>query len=152
MENKNPSQVNPDERSPETAKKAGFSFRYTVPVGDINYGGHMGNEKFLLLFHEARRRFLKSLGFSEQDIGEGAGIIMTEAYVKYISEVFMHDELKVSVVVTKAGGTRFTIEYLVEKEGQAKPAATGYTVQAAFDYNQRRVVKVPRTFLERTVS
>jgi hypothetical protein len=28
-----------------------FSTRLTVRVGDINYGGHLGNDKFLLYFY-----------------------------------------------------------------------------------------------------
>ena len=39
-----------------------FKWPYKVPISDINYGGHMGNDKSLALFHEARIAFLKHLG------------------------------------------------------------------------------------------
>ncbi len=29
-----------------------FRVSYTVPIGDINYGGLRGNDKYLALFHE----------------------------------------------------------------------------------------------------
>ena len=44
-----------------------FAGAYTVRVGDINYGGHMGNDKALLLFHDARLYFLGKYDFSESD-------------------------------------------------------------------------------------
>ncbi len=31
-----------------------FKTNFAVRIGDINYGGHMGNDKFLLIFHDAR--------------------------------------------------------------------------------------------------
>jgi hypothetical protein len=45
---------------------------------DINYGGHLGNDAVLSLVHEARVRFLKQQGYTENNI-EGAGIIMADA-------------------------------------------------------------------------
>jgi len=41
-----------------------FLIRLGVRVGDINYGGHLGNDKFLLFFHGARLNFFSELGFS----------------------------------------------------------------------------------------
>ena len=31
-----------------------FSVNYKVTISDINYGGHMGNERALLLFQQVR--------------------------------------------------------------------------------------------------
>ena len=42
-----------------------FSTQLTVGIGDINYGGHVGNDRFLLFFQEARLRFLAGFGMSE---------------------------------------------------------------------------------------
>jgi acyl-CoA thioesterase FadM len=33
-----------------------FTTTYTVPIADINYGGHLGNDRPLALFNEARVR------------------------------------------------------------------------------------------------
>lgn len=52
-----------------------FYTEITVSIRDINYGGHLGNDAVLGLAHEARLRYLKSLGFSELDIG-GLGLTM----------------------------------------------------------------------------
>ena len=125
----------------------GFAFtaEFDVRVGDINYGGHMGKDKFLLLFHDARMLYLESLGCSEADIG-GVGLIMNEAHVNYKAEVFLRDRLRVGVRAAEIGGTRFRLEYRVERAADGALAATGYTGMVAFDYANRRVAKIPEKF------
>ncbi|MBN1347828.1 acyl-CoA thioesterase [candidate division KSB1 bacterium] len=128
-----------------------FKFHTTmrVRIGDINYGGHMSNDRYLLYFHDARIRFLESLGFSEADIGEGAGMIMLEAFVSYKAQVFLGDQLRIGVCLCDIGGVRFKIEYLVERCSDDKCVAKGYTKMAAFDYARRKVCKIPPAFIER---
>ena len=46
-----------------------FIEKYKVTVGDINYGGHMGNERALVAFHQGRIAWLNSMGYSELNIG-----------------------------------------------------------------------------------
>lgn len=128
----------------------GFSFNapYQVRIGDINYGGHLGNDKFLLLFHDARIEFLQSLGLSESNIGGGVGLIMSEAHVNYKKEVFFGDALKVWVRITDLQGVRFKIEYQIERDADTAVVATGYTQMVAFDYQRRRICKLPEGFAE----
>ena len=57
-----------------------FDTTVTVRIGDINYGGHLGNDAVLSLVHEARLQYFKSLGYSEIDI-EGVGIVLADAVV-----------------------------------------------------------------------
>ncbi len=121
-----------------------FRARYPVRVGDINYGGHLGNDKYLLLFHDARLAFLASLGVSEKDIGAGAGLIMSEAYVRFLAEVFLGDELEVSVHPRDVQASRFALDYQVSRAGAA--VASGYTTMVAFDYAKRRVARLPEAF------
>jgi acyl-CoA thioesterase FadM len=117
-----------------------------VRIGDINYGGHMGNDRFLLLFHDARLQFLASLGASEKDIGGGAGLIMSEAHVSFKAEVFLGDELTVTVSAKDMQGSRFLLDYTVERVSDRAIAATGYTRMVAFDYGLRRVCRIPEAF------
>ncbi len=123
-----------------------FSARFGVRVGDINYGGHMGNDRYLLLFHDARLQFLASLGASEKDIGDGAGLIMSEAHVSFKAEVFLGDELTVAVWPRDVQGSRFLLDYTVERVSDGAIAATGYTRMVAFDYGLRRVCRIPEAF------
>ena len=122
--------------------------RFDVRVGDINYGGHMGNDKALLVFHDARLAFLEYLGFSEKNIG-GPGIIMRDAHVTFRKEVFLHDTLTVDVGIDEVTMTSFNMVYTVKSENDDAVVFLGSTSLVAFDYNTRRVVKLPEVFLER---
>ncbi|WP_407537201.1 hypothetical protein [Cetobacterium somerae] len=52
-----------------------FSVNYKVTISDINYGGHMGNERALLLFQQSRIELFKSLGVTEINVGDNVGTI-----------------------------------------------------------------------------
>lgn len=122
-------------------------FRFQTRIGDINYGGHMGNDKFLLLFHDARLQFLKQFGFSEINIGENTSLIMTEAYVSFKGEVFLGDEIEIEVKIGEMQKIRFKMEYSAKRVSDAKLVATGFTTLAAFDYGSRKICKIPEIFI-----
>jgi acyl-CoA thioester hydrolase len=123
-----------------------FTTRLTVRVGDINYGGHLGNDKFLLYFHEARLQFLQNLSLSEQDIGEGVAMTQVEAFVRYQGQAYLGDELEISVYVSEFSRARFRFEYEMTRPLDQKAVATGYTVMAAFDYQRNRPERIPNLF------
>jgi acyl-CoA thioester hydrolase len=127
----------------------GFRVTFPVRIGDINYGGHMGNDRFLALFQDARLAFLASLGASEREIGEGLGLIMSEAHVAFKAEVFYGEELEVNVRVGGLQDTRFRLDYQVDRKGDGRTVATGYTLLVAFDYSRRRVSRLPEAFRAR---
>jgi len=122
--------------------------RIEVRVGDINYGGHMGNDKALLVFHDARLRFLESLGFSEKNIG-GPGIIMRDAHVAFRKEVFRNDALTVDVGIDEVSTSAFNMIYTVRRESDDAVVFTGSTGLVSFDYGIRRPVRLPEVFLEK---
>jgi 4-hydroxybenzoyl-CoA thioesterase len=119
---------------------------FEVRVGDINYGGHLGNDKALLLFHDARIKFLQKLGHEEKDIGEGRGIIMTEAHVYFKKEAFLHDKLYANVEVGNLEKYSFELIYAIYREGDDQLILEGSTRQLAFDYEHRKVASLPEVF------
>lgn len=125
-----------------TQKK--YAGTYMVRVGDINYGGHMGNDKALLLFHDARMHFLEELGFSESNIG-GPGIIMGDAHVYFKKEVFRGDELKAYIHIENLRGVAFEMHYTIKRGEEV--VFFGSTKLIAFDYDKRKLVKIPDTFV-----
>ena len=126
--------------------KSTYSGTYRVRIGDINYGGHMGNDRALLLFHDARLHFLKQHGFEENDIG-GPGLIMNEAHVYFMKEVFRGDELKVNIRIENLGDFSFVMHYTVVRDEEE--VMHGGTKLIAFDYEKRRVTKLPDDFVEK---
>jgi hypothetical protein len=84
-----------------------FTIPYTVRVADVNYGGHVSNAAVLNFFQDARIAYLAHLGpFSELDIGGGCGIILPEAHVRYLAEMFLGDELRIGVTGDRSAQLR----------------------------------------------
>jgi acyl-CoA thioester hydrolase len=107
----------------------------------------MGNDKALLLFQDARIRFLEALGFSEKHIGDQAGIIMSEAHVLFRKEIFLHDELSADVAVSNVTTSSFTLAYIVRRTGDDAEVLHGTTKLIAFDYEKRKVTRLPDAFI-----
>lgn len=124
-----------------------FTTPYTVTIGDINYGRHLGNDRALVIFQEARIRFLERFGLSEGDIGEGKGLVVVEACCRYQREVFLHDELEVQVTVGEVQGKKATFLYTVMRKNDGQQVLAGSTAILAFDREARRVAELPESFL-----
>ncbi|HMB14740.1 MAG TPA: thioesterase family protein, partial [Pelovirga sp.] len=121
-----------------------FSFSYRVGIGDINYGGHVGNAAVLTIFQDARLAFLAYLGpFSEVEVG-GCGLIMPEAHLYYRREMFHMDQLQILVQVAGLKRSAFTLEYRAIRDGEV--TAEGTTAMVCFDYQQRKPCRMPPRF------
>ena len=128
----------------------GFNFiiPYTVRVVDVNYGAHVANSAVLNFFQDARIAYLNSLGdYSEMDIGKGCGIILPEAHVKYLAEMFLGDELVIGARITNVSRSSFTMCYRIERDGEA--TAEGETVLICFDYEKRKPRRLDAVFKEK---
>lgn len=125
-----------------------FSTEIPVRISDINYGGHLGNDAALGILHEARIRFLSGMGYTEHDIG-GKGIIMTEALVLYRAEVFHGDLLTVEIAVGEFEPHGCAFLYRVSSARCGKEALRARTHVAFFDYQARKVTRVPEEFARR---
>ncbi len=128
---------------------APFFTTLTVQIGDVNYGGHVGNDKYLLFFHEARLRFFRELGITEADIGDGVSLTQVEAHITYKNEAFYGDELVTSVNISDLSKASFKVEYLVTRKKDNIIISTGYTVMAGFDYQTHRLKKIPVSFIDK---
>ena len=122
---------------------------FTIRVGEINYGGHMGNDKALLLFQDARIRFLEMLGYSEKSLGGEIGIIMKEAHVFYFKEVFLHDVLIASVEVLEISNASFVLNYRFVREKDQIEVINGTTKILAFNYENGKIAPLPDEFLKK---
>lgn len=125
-----------------------FSTEISVRIGDINYGGHLGNDSMMTIIQEARLRFLESFGYSEMDV-EGAGIIMTDAAIEYKAECFRGDRLRIQVAAADPGSRGCDICYQVTNLTTGKEAARVKTGILFFDYETRRPVHMPDGFRAR---
>ena len=129
-------------------EKVIFSTSIPVRISDINYGGHVGNDSVLNIAHEARIRFLNSLGYSETDI-EGMSIIMTDAVINYKNQGYYGDILKIDVSANDIKNNGFDLYYKMTNEKTGIEIARVKTGIAFFDYTQRKTVRIPEAFKNR---
>lgn len=126
-------------------EKFKFETELVVRVSDLNYGGHVGNDRILLLMQEARVIFYRSLGYqNEVNLEEGVGQIVTDAIVVYKSEGFLGDTFLVKIAIDEFTKYGFDMFYLLQNKDTGKEIARGKTGIICFDYTARKVTSVPQ--------
>jgi acyl-CoA thioester hydrolase len=120
-----------------------FETNITVSISDINYGGHMGNDRFLLMMQEARVRWFQSLGFkNEKDIVPPVGIIVADAALQYKAEVFHGETITVELAIGDRTPKGFDLYYKLTKES-SQIAALGKTAILFVNYSTRKLAAIP---------
>ncbi|MCP4522242.1 MAG: thioesterase [Cytophagales bacterium] len=123
-----------------------FETELVAQVGDLNYGGHVGNDRFLLYAHETRVRFLQANDLSELSVGDNIGLIMTDSAVVYKAEVFLGDKLKVELGVQDVSRIGFDLIYRISNQETGKEVAHIKTGMLCFDYEKRKMAMIPESF------
>lgn len=123
-----------------------YTFVCHVRVPDLDYTGRVSQAAVLNFFQEARLNYLSTIGnYGEMNIGDGAGIIQTEAHVFFLNEIFIKDELEIGVRVSEFRKASFQMSYRIERKGVT--VAEGTTLMVAFDYQNRKPCRLPTAFL-----
>jgi acyl-CoA thioester hydrolase len=122
-----------------------FSTEIEIRISDINYGGHLGNDSLLSILQEARLRFLKHFGFSEENVA-GYGIIMADAVIIYKSQAYYGDVLKIEITVNDFSKHAFDMIYRISKNPAGSEVARAKTRIAFFDYQKNITVSIPQSF------
>ena len=123
-----------------------FVTRIPIRVDDLNYGGHLSNDAVLSIAHEARLRWIRSLGFaSELDVA-GTGLIMADAAVVFRAEGRQGMELRVEVAVDEFRSRGFDLLYRLVDDATGVEIAQVKTGMLWFDYAARKVGHVPEAF------
>jgi len=119
-----------------------FAAKLVVRTTDLNYGGHLGNDRVLTLVHEARVAWLASHGWTELACG-GVSLIMADAAIVYRNEAFAGDRLRIEVAPTAPTGTAFRLAYRVTRPSDETEIALVETGMVCYDYERRRIVRLP---------
>lgn len=129
-----------------------FLFSTTIPVriGDINYGGHVGNDAIVSIIHESRLQFLSSMGCTELDFF-GTGLIMADLVVTYKGEAFYGDVVTVEVTPGEISSVSFDLFYRIstQRNGQPMLITEAKTGMVCFDYTSRKIARLPEAFKEK---
>lgn len=121
-----------------------------IRITDLNYGGHVGNDVFLSLVHEARQQFLAHFGYSELAF-EGTGLIMADAAIEYKREIQYLDEVRISVAASGFDKLGFDILYKLDVKAAEEWLLAGKakTGMLCFDYAAKQKVSVPAKAIEK---
>ena len=125
-----------------------FSTKIPIRIGDINRGGHLGHDSFLVIIEEARERFWQSLGFSNDGTG-GVGLIMADVSVMYLRQGRYGQTLKVEIAITDFTPKWFDIVHKVTDAETGLELARAKTGLLFYDYHQQRIIPVPQDFREK---
>ncbi len=111
-----------------------------VRIGDVNYGGHVGNDAVLSIMHEARLQALTAAGMTELEAG-GHGLIMADVMIAYRAEAFYGDELSVALFADEIYERSFDLLYRITalRSGVEVLIAEAKTGMICFDYQTRRL-------------
>ncbi|QEC67368.1 thioesterase [Panacibacter ginsenosidivorans] len=121
-----------------------FSTIVRIRITDLNLGGHVGNDTFLSLLHEARHEFLKQHGYGETSF-ENAGLIMADAAIEYKKELVQGDEVKISVAADGFDKFGFDLFYKMEVVTATENILAGKakTGMLCFDYTIKKIAPLP---------
>jgi acyl-CoA thioester hydrolase len=122
-----------------------FSTELEVRVTELNYGNHVGNDQVLGLIHEARRRYLRSLG-SDEIAADGTGFVIADAAVVYRAQAFYGDRLRVEVAAGEFQSRSCAFFYKVSKGGTV--VAEARTGVVCFDFKAQKAMSFPPALLQ----
>jgi acyl-CoA thioester hydrolase len=119
-----------------------FATDIVVRTTDLNYGGHLGNDRLLTLVHEARVAWLAGHGWTELDCG-GVSLIMGDTAIVYQAEAFAGDVLCFEVAPTEPTRVGFRLAYRVTRPADGRDVALVENGMVCFDYAKRRIAPLP---------
>jgi acyl-CoA thioester hydrolase len=117
------------------AEKPLYTVTIPVRIGDVNYGGHVGNDAILSIVHEARVQLLRHWGYTELNAG-GNALIMADVMIAYRGEAFYTDILTVQLYAEEIAIRSFDLLYHISttRNDQVVEIAHAKTGMACFNY------------------
>jgi YbgC/YbaW family acyl-CoA thioester hydrolase len=137
----------------ELPEKFSFVTELTVRASDLNYGNHVGHDRILTLMQEARISYYRTLGFKNELNFEGpVGQVIADVAVQYKSESFLADVLIIKIAVSDFSKYGFDMYFLIENKMTGKEIARGKTGIVCFDYDIRKVARIPEDLRQKLQS
>lgn len=96
-----------------------FKLPVVVRVTDMNYGGHLGNDRLLAYAQECRDAWFKSLGFTELDV-DGCNTVVADAAIQFLQEGFAGDQLQITLYLGGMHKYGFDLYYTIHKSDQTE--------------------------------
>ncbi len=116
-----------------------------IHISHINYGNHLDNALLLTLVSEARARFFKSFGYRELDV-EGAGIMVADAALQYVSEAHHGEVMTVRMAARDFNKYGCDLLWQMCERDTGREVARGKTGIVFVDYDTKKMTTVPAGF------
>ena len=123
-----------------------FKLPVTVRVTDMNYGGHLGNDRLLAYAQECRDAWFKSVGFTELDV-DGCNTIMADAAIQFLQEGYAGDEL--DVVLYLGGQHKYGLDLFYTVLLADKKELARMKTAILFRNEKDELCAPPKVFLEK---
>ncbi len=132
----------------EIPERLPFETRFPIRITDLNYAGHLSNDKVLAMAHEARFQFFKHHGYTELS-AEGTAFIMGDCAIVYKAEGFHGQMVKISVGAGDFTRVAFDLYYRMELEDEGKVLAEVKTGLISYSYEANKVRRIPEVLKEK---
>ena len=124
-----------------------FTHELSVRITDLNYGNHLAHDSLISLLHEARARFFIANDMQEHDI-DGAGIILADIAVAYKAEAHFGQIMQIEITLDDFGRKGCDMFYRMTCKESENVVAIAKTGLVFFDYETKKPVSIPQTFLK----
>ena len=125
----------------ELPERFPYAVELEVRVGDLNYGNHLGNDAVLGLIHEARRRYIRSLG-SDEIGADRVGFVVADAAVIYRAQAFYAVRLRIEVAAGEFASRSCAFFFRVSA-ADGRVVAEARTGMVSFDFEAQKAVSMP---------
>jgi acyl-CoA thioester hydrolase len=122
---------------------------YFVPIQirfkDIDRLGHVNNANHHVFIETARVQYFTETFGRENDFNKH-GVILAHTEIDYFKPIFLHDEVFVSLKVTRLGNKSFDLEHYIVKRDKADVLhrlAHVRGVLVCIDYTTNQTIRIP---------
>ena len=124
-----------------------FQHHDSLRITDMNYGDHLGNDKVLSLFHDARVRWMHENQQTELDFYHSS-LIQHDSIVNYKAQALAHDEIIIEVFIDDIDFKSFDFYYRISRCSDQEEIAVGKTGMTFFNYQTNKIAKTPEEFIK----
>ena len=125
-----------------------FSTDIPIRIGDINRGNHLAHDAVLAIMEEARVRFVRSLGYKDENM-DGTSFIIVDAGVIYRKQGFYGQTLRVEIALTDFSRKGCDMIFRVSNAETGDEMVRAKTGILFYNYREQKVVAIPDSFKAR---
>ena len=122
-----------------------YSTDIPIRIGDINRGRHLAHDAVLSIMEEARVRFMRSIGYPEENVG-GVSFITVDAGIMYKKQGFYGQTLRIEIAATDLSRKGCDIIYRISNAETGEEMVRAKTGMLFYNYREQKVAAMPEEF------